>query len=425
MSIIEKAEEGRRGPKKVKRAEKACCALSGPLRPSQALSGLLVGGVNSPVRAFRRVGASPVILRSGRGAWVTDTHGRRSLDFIMGWGALILGHNHPQVLTAIQKQLSQGTLLGLTTELEGQLAQAICEAIPSIERIRFTPSGTEACMTAIRLARAWTRRTKILTFEGCYHGHSDVLLGQDAGVPSSLAQEQLEAPYNNIEALEDIMKRRGSELAGVIVEPVAANMGVVVPDRGWLTRLRALTTTHGIVLIFDEIVTGFRLRDGGIQETMGVKPELTTLGKIIGGGFPVGAVGGQAAIMDQLAPSGAVYHAGTFAGHPVTMAAGLATLKMLRQRQPYERLEAMGDQLASGLREGAQRQGIAVHVNQIGSMLTVFFANTKQFAAFANGLRAQRVMIPPSPYETWFLSAVHTASQIEQVVDRARRLYAA
>ncbi len=387
---------------------------------------LLIGGVNSPVRAFRRVGGSPLVLRSGRGAWVTDVNGRRYLDLIMGWGSLILGHHHAQVLNAVRRQLSRGTLLGLTTELEGQLAQGIGEGMPSIERVRFTPSGTEACMTAIRLSRAWTKRTKVLTFEGCYHGHSDGLLAKSAGVPSSVAQETIVIPYNDVAALEEAMARFGDEIACAILEPVAANMGVVVPDPAFLQRLRAATTTQGIILIVDEVVTGFRLRYGGDQKAFGIAPDLTVLGKIIGGGFPIGAVGGRADIMEQLAPEGAVYHAGTFAGHPVTMAAGLATLKVLGQQNPYERLEAMGDQLASGLRTAARQHGVAVQVNQIGSMLTVFFhaSPAKQFAAFANGLRRSGILIPPSPFETWFLSTAHTAAQVEHIVEAARKAYA-
>ena len=405
----------------------------------------LVGGVNSPVRAFRRVGADPVVLRSGRGAWVTDARGRRFLDCIMGWGSLILGHNHPPVLRAIQRQLSRGTVLGLTTARERQLAETLCDAMPSIERVRFTPSGTEACMVAIRLARAWTTRTKVLTFEGCYHGHSDGLLvkrgsglatvglSSSAGVPSSVAHETIVVPYNDPAALEDAVTRFQEDIACAIVEPVAANMGVVVPDRVWLKRLRALATAHGIVLIFDETVTGFRLRYGGIQETVGVKPDLTTLGKIIGGGLPIGAVGGRADLMEQLAPNGPVYHAGTFAGHPLAMAAGVATLGVLRRQAPYERLEALGGRLAAGLRDAAKQARSALQVNQIGSMLTLFFsecpvrrfadaqaADTQRFAALANALRRRGVLIPPSPFEAWFLSARHTAAHVDRITAMAQ-----
>jgi glutamate-1-semialdehyde 2,1-aminomutase len=395
---------------------------------------VLVGGVNSPVRAFRRVGADPVVLRSGRGAWVTDAQGRRFLDLIMGWGALILGHNHPEVLRAIRQQLSRGTVLGLTTPLETQLAEAICDAIPSIERVRFTPSGTEACMVAVRVARAWTKRTKVLAFEGCYHGHSDALLPSSAGVPSCVAQETIVVPYNDPDALKETVTRFREEIACAIVEPVAANMGVVVPDGAFLKRLRALATAHGIVLIVDETVTGFRLRYGGIQETLGARPDLTTLGKIIGGGLPIGAVGGRADLMEQLAPNGPVYHAGTFAGHPMAMAAGLATLRLLRREAPYERLEALGTCLADGLRQAAKQARVAVQVNQIGSMLTLFFseepvrrftdaqqADAERFAAWANALRAHGVLVPPSPFEAWFLSTRHTAAHVDRITAIAER----
>ncbi len=402
----------------------------------------LVGGVNSPVRTFRAVGAQPVWLTQGRGAEVTDVHDARFLDLIMGWGALILGHRHPAVMRAVRAQLNRSTLLGLTSPVEMALAQAISEAIPSIEQVRFMPSGTEACMTAIRLARGATNRSKVLTFEGCYHGHSDGLLAKrgsglatlglakSAGVPEAIVSETVVVPYHDLEALELAVREFGPQLACAIVEPIAANMGVVVPDRAFLQRLRSLADRAGFVLIFDEVVTGFRAAYGGAQTLLGIRPDLTILGKIIGGGFPIGAVGGPRRLMQCLAPEGPVYHAGTFAGHPVSMAAGLATLQELKRRQPYHILDAMGRQVAEGIRAGAKQAGHQVQVNQYGSMLTVFFsgapvqrfsdvqqADTARFRQLANALREQGILIPPSPFEAMFLSTAHQGRALTRIMD--------
>jgi len=405
----------------------------------------LVGGVNSPVRAFRAVGQPPVVLTEGRGALLRDVDGRRYLDFIMGWGAAILGHAHADVVHAVRRQVGRGAHVGLTHEAEARLAQAISDAIPSIEQVRFTASGTEACMTAIRVARGATGRSKVLTFEGCYHGHSDGLLvkrgsglatlglASSAGVPEPIAQQTLVAPYNDPAALEDIFNTFGGQIACVILEPVAANMGVVVPERKFLERVRELATRHGAILIFDEVVTGFRTAYGGLQRALEITPDLTVLGKIIGGGFPIGAVGGSRALMSKLAPEGPVYHAGTFAGHPVAMVAGCATLEALRREDPYKRLERMGRELADGLAQAAARAGVPVQVNRLGSMLTVFFnrapvrrfdearqADLQAFAGFANELRRQGVLIPPSQFETLFLSTAHTDAMLAKTLRAAR-----
>jgi len=405
---------------------------------------VLVGGVNSPVRAFRAVGGEPLHASRGRGAVLTDARGRRFVDLIMGWGALILGHSHPQVVAAVRGQLSRGSHFGLTHAGEVALADAIARAMPSVEQVRFTASGTEACMSAIRLARGATGRCTILTFEGCYHGHSDGLLvkrgsglatlglAASAGVPEPIAAQTLIAPYGDVDALEQAFRDHGPQLACAILEPVAANTGVIVPQRHFLKRLRELTSRHGALLIFDEVVTGFRLGLGGAQGLLRVRPDLTVLGKVIGGGLPIGAFGGPRALMRELAPEGRVYHAGTFAGHPLSMAAGLATLRLLRRAQPYSRLEACGSRLAEGLRAAAQEWQVPLQVPQIGSMLTVFFAASPvasfadtqradrgRFAAFANGLRAAGVLIPPSQFEAMFLSVAHTERVIDRIIEQS------
>jgi len=398
----------------------------------------LVGGVNSPVRSFGKVGGEPVIAKQGKGAYLVDASGRRYIDLIMGWGALILGHAHPTVLRAIRHQVATGTSLGLTHQTEVELAKAITEAFPSIDQVRFMTSGTEACMLAIRLARACTGRSKILTFEGCYHGHSDgLLVSHRTGVPEALAQETITVPYNDVEALDERFRRFGDSIACAIVEPVAANMGVIVPELTFLRRLRDLTTRHKALLVFDEVVTGFRVAYGGAQTLFRLTPDVTVLGKIIGGGLPVGAVGGPRHLMEGLAPEGPVYHAGTFAGHPVAMAAGLATLTVLKQEPPYERLESLGARLATGLLEAAERARVAIQVNRLGSMATVFFnaqpvtqfasvqqTQTRQFASVANHLRKAGVLIPPSPFEAMFLSAAHTQDMIDRMIEVAADAFA-
>jgi glutamate-1-semialdehyde 2,1-aminomutase len=394
----------------------------------------LVGGVNSPVRAFRQVGGEPMIVRSASGAEVADAAGRRYLDFISGWGALILGHNPPAVTPQLRKAVSRGTIFGLTSPEEAQLAEAIARSTPSVERVRFTASGTEACMTAVKLARAHTRRSKILAFEGGYHGHADSLMGSaSAGVTQAAAADLIRVSYNDAAGFAHVLQQHGDRIACAIVEPVAANMGVVAPQPGFLQALREQTTRYNTLLIFDEVVTGFRLGYGGAQNRFNVRPDLTVFGKIIGGGLPIGAVAGPAALMSKLAPEGPVYHGGTFAGHPLAMAAGLATLRALESQAPYERLDALASRLAEGLTGLGQKLGIPLTVNRAGSMITPFFtdqpvrnfkdaarADRELFARWANGLRRERVLVPPSPTEALFLTAAHTAAHIDRVLAASR-----
>jgi len=398
----------------------------------------LVGGVNSPVRAFRHVDATPLILRQAKGVTVVSDRGERLTDYLLGWGPLILGHNHPVVTRALTRAMRQGVLFGLTHPAEVELARLIVDAVPSVEQVRFTVSGTEACLTAIKLARAHTGRTKILMFEGCYHGHSEsVIAHHSAGIPGVLAESTIAIPYNDLSALETAMDRSGQGLAAVIIEPIAANMGVVLPQARFLKRLRELTAEQGTVLIFDEVVTGFRVGSGGAQGVFGIRPDLTTFGKIIGGGLPIGAVGGRRALMQRLAPVGDVYHGGTFAGHPLSMAAGIATLKELRAHPPYAALERLAQRLTDGLVRFARQSGVPIQVNRFGSMLTVFFSlapvrdvaqaktsRREQFARWANGLRQRGVLVPPSPFETLFLSTAHTERHIDQFVDASRAVFA-
>ena len=390
----------------------------------------LVGGVNSPVRAFRQVGGEPLVLVRARGAEVVDASGRRFLDFIMGWGALILGHSHPAILRALRSGIRRGVMMGLTHPDEIELARLIAEAVPSVEQVRFTTSGTEACMTAVRLARAHTGRTKVLMFDGCYHGHGESLMARkSAGIPTLTEQETLTIPFNDPEAFERAIAQHRTDMACVIVEPVAANMGVVVPERGYLARLRELTRQHGIVLIFDEVVTGFRLGLGGAQGVFGVTPDLTTFGKIICGGLPVGALGGPRRLMQRLAPEGDVYHGGTFAGHPLSMAAGIALLNELKTNPPYERLEQRSQHLVGGLSEAASRLGVPIHINRMGSMFTLFFSETPvrdfsqakgsrrdRFAQWANALRHRGILVPPAPFEALFLSTAHTEAHVDRFI---------
>lgn len=398
---------------------------------------VLVGGVNSPVRTFSQTGGLPLILKRSHGASVTAVNGKSYVDFIMGWGAVILGHNPPNVIQAIRKGLGSGVLMGLTHPAEIELAGLIVEAVPSVEQVRFTVSGTEACLTAVRLARGITRRSKILTFDGGYHGHSESMMAhKGAGSTAAIDGQVLRAPYNDAEAVSRLLRQFGRETACVIVEPVAANMGVIPAKPGFLSQLREITRSHGILLIFDEVVTGFRIGLGGAQEQFRVKPDLSTFGKIIGGGLPVGAVGGPRELMRYLAPEGPVFHGGTFSGHPLVMAAGVAALRALRAKAPYARLERNGAQLEAGLREGAEEAGVPIWINRVGSMLTVFFcdqpiwnqaqAKASRVAAFgiwAESLRAQGILIPPSAYEAIFLSIAHSQAQISRFVRAARSAF--
>lgn len=397
----------------------------------------LVGGVNSPVRAFRHVGAQPLLLVQANGSTVTDRDGRSFIDFIMGWGTSLLGHNPPAVLRALRARMSRGVLLGLTHDGEHELASRIVRAVPSVEQVRFTVSGSEACLIAVRLARAQTQRDKIVLFEGCYHGHGDsVIVGHTAGLPSSRASEVLTVPFNDVPRLEEVLRREGERIACVLIEPVAANMGVVLPAAGFLQRVRELTRQYGIVLIFDEVVTGFRLERGGAQGYFHVTPDLTTFGKIIGGGLPIGAVAGPARLMSQLAPEGPVYHAGTFAGHPLSMAAGCAVLDELQAKPPYARLQQRVECLREGLERAAARAGVAVRINAIASMATVFFSSSSvenaaqaqatdraRFAAWATALRVAGILVPPSPFEAMFVSTAHRQEAIERFISAAARSF--
>jgi len=393
----------------------------------------LAGGVNSPVRAFKQTKDEQIFLISERAAEVVAVNGKRYTDFIMGWGALIHGHRHPAIMRALHLALKDVMMPGLTHPAEVALAKRIIESVPSVEQVRFTVSGSEACMNAVRIARAFTKRSKILIFEGCYHGHADSLMaGQTSGIPEELAQQVVRVPYNNIEAFDEVIAEEGMSIACVIVEPVAANMGVVLPAKGFLEHLRNETRRQGILLIFDEVVTGFRLSAGGAQKHFGIRADLTTFGKIIGGGLPVGAFGGSCKLMSLLTPEGSVFHGGTFAGHPLSMLTGFESLKMLKSTSIYHRVEKLSAQLSEGLRRCAQRAGIQVQVNQIASMLTVFFtdkpirnwhdaANTdmNQFAIWARSLREQGILIPPSPFEACFISTVHIKADINKFLKAA------
>ncbi len=399
----------------------------------------LVGGVNSPVRAFGAVGGTPRFIASAKGAHVTDVDGNKYIDFIGSWGPMILGHNPPLVIDAVKKAITDGTSFGAPSSGEVELAKMVKDAFPSIDKVRFTTSGTEATMAAIRLARAATKRVRIVKFEGGYHGHSDGLLvaagsgattfgvPSSAGVPDFLAKNTWVLPYNDEEGLENLFMRQGINVACVIVEPVAGNMGVVVPDKSFIDTLVTLCKKHGSLLIFDEVMTGFRLAWGGAQELFGHAPDLTCLGKIIGGGFPVGAFGGRKDVIEKLAPLGPVYQAGTLSGNPVAMAAGVATLSELKSRNPYEALEKATQDLCDSIRESARKANVLVQVNECGSMFTVFFtarkvdnyfsatqADTKKYAAFFHALLERGVSLPPSQFEAAFVSTAHTPAVMEE-----------
>jgi len=406
------------------------------------------GGVNSPVRAFRAVGGQPRFIRRGFGARVEDVDGNVYIDYVCSWGPLILGHAHPAVVAAVKAAAESGTSFGAPTEAEVELARLVCQLFPSVELVRFVNSGTEATMSAIRVARAYTGRPKILKFDGCYHGHADSLLVKagsgvltfnapdSAGVTAAAAGETLSAPYNDLATVERIFEAHGREIAAVIVEPVAGNMGVVPPKPGFLEGLRRLTAEAGALLVFDEVITGFRLAPGGAQELYGITPDLTCLGKILGGGLPVGAYGGRREIMSLVAPLGPVYQAGTLSGNPLAMAAGLATLRTLLEPGSYERLETVSHRLAEGLAEAAREAGVPVRVNRVGSMLTVFFtgdevtdyegarrADTARFARFFHGMLGRGVLLPPSQFEALFVSLAHAEAEVEFTVQAARQVF--
>ena len=406
---------------------------------------VIPGGVNSPVRAFRAVGGEPFFVESARGARLQAADGRAFIDYVLSWGPLILGHAHPVVLGAIEEALGKGTTYGAPTRRETTLAELIRGALPSVEQVRLTSSGTEAAMAAVRLARAFTGRSAVVKFTGCYHGHSDGLLVKagsgaatfgvpdSAGVPPAFARETVPLPFNDLEAVEALMRSRGAEIACVIVEPVAGNMGVVPPRDGFLERLRALTRAHGALLVFDEVITGFRLSYGGAQGVFGVAPDLTVLGKIIGGGLPLAAFGGRRELMGLLAPEGPVYQAGTLSGNPLAVAAGIATLSILSGGGIYPALEEKARRLAEGLGEACRGAGVPCAVSRAASMLTLCFrdgavtdwesarrADQDRYARFFHAMLDRGVYLPPSQFEAMFLSAAHTDREIDRTLAAAR-----
>jgi glutamate-1-semialdehyde 2,1-aminomutase len=416
---------------------------------------LIPGGVNSPARAFGGVGGQPIFIARGEGAYLLDVDGNRYLDYCGSWGPLILGHAHPRVVAAVTEAMANGASFGAPTELETRLAELITRLMPSIEMVRMVSSGTEAAMSAIRLARGYTGRDVIIKFAGCYHGHVDSLLvsaGSSAttlgvptspGVPKGCTQDTLVLRYNDVAGLEDAFKATGDKIAGVILEPVVGNMGLVTPTKDFLSALRRLTHHHGALLIYDEVMTGFRLALGGAQQLQNVKPDLTVLGKIVGGGLPVGAYGGRADIMKKIMPAGPVFQAGTLSGNPLAMAAGLATLEELRDRPPYAHLEKLGALLEAGLSplspwgRGAGGEGFAFRVQRVGSMWTLFFnpepvvdydsakkSDAARFGRFFWAMMDRGIYLPCSQFEAAFLMAVHTEEQVRQTIAAAKEALA-
>jgi glutamate-1-semialdehyde 2,1-aminomutase len=411
---------------------------------------VIPGGVNSPVRAFRAVGGDPPFIVRGEGARLFDADGNEYIDYVGSWGPMILGHAEPSVLEAVTQAARGSASFGASTPSEIDLAEAVIGAFPSIEKIRFVSSGTEATMSAIRLARAYTKRKRIIKFEGCYHGHADFLLVKagsgvvtlgipgSAGVPEEAAQFTMALPYNNEEAVEQAFAKFKGEIACVIVEPVVGNMGCVPPHKGYLERLREITRREGALLIFDEVMTGFRVSFGGAQQLYGIKPDLTTLGKVIGGGLPVGAYGGPAEIMNMVAPLGPVYQAGTLSGNPLAMAAGLTTICSLRDNaELYERMDALAGELVKGVTTAAKEAGVKVTANRVGSMFTWFFADgpitdwdsaakadTAAFGRFFRAMLEAGVWLPPSQFEAAFLGAAHTKEDVQETIAAAREAFA-
>jgi glutamate-1-semialdehyde 2,1-aminomutase len=406
---------------------------------------ILVGGVNSPVRAFRAVGGTPLIIDRASGSRLWDVDGREYIDYVCSWGALILGHAHPDIVAAIADQARRGTSYGMTSPLEIELGDRITHAIPSVERIRFVSSGTEATMSAVRAARAFSKRDLILKFEGGYHGHADSFLSEagsgfatlgissSPGVPEALARLTLNAPYNDAAAVERVFAQHAGKIAAIIVEPIAANMGVVPPVPGFLEALRAISQRDGALLIFDEVITGFRVAYGGAQSAFDIHPDITVLGKIIGGGLPVAAYGGRREIMDQIAPLGPVYQAGTLSGNPLAMRAGIATLLLLAAPAFYKSLRDKARRLTEGLRSALQESGVPGEVNAAGSLLTLFFSgepvrdytgakksNTARFARFFTEMLSRGILLPPSQFEALFVSAAHTDDDIDRTLSAAR-----
>jgi glutamate-1-semialdehyde 2,1-aminomutase len=409
---------------------------------------LIPGGVNSPVRAFRSVGGQPRFIQRAKGARLYDVDGNAYIDYVLSWGPMILGHAAPPVISAIKKAAGQGTSYGAPTALEVELAREIRAAVPSMEQIRLVSSGTEAVMSAIRVARGFTKRDGIVKFEGCYHGHGDYLLAKagsgmmtlgipdSLGVPADFAKHTFTAPYNDIRTVQRILRERGKEIACVIVEPIAGNMGVVPPAADFLAALRQLTLDTDSLLIFDEVISGFRVHYGGAQALYGITPDLTVLGKIIGGGLPVGAYGGRKEIMEMIAPAGPVYQAGTLSGNPLAVTAGLATLKQLRAKQLYKKLEERSAALAKGLGKEAKQAGIPLVQHRVGSMMTSFFtsepvvdwnsakrSDTKRYGQFFHRMLEQGVYLAPSQFEAAFLSTAHTSADVERTIKAARAAF--
>ena len=405
---------------------------------------VIPGGVNSPVRAGRAVGIDPPFIQRADGCFLWDVEGKRYIDYVGSWGPMILGHRPPEVIQAINDALENGTSYGAPTELEVFLATMIVETVPSVEMVRMVNSGTEATMSAIRLARGFTGRDIIIKFDGCYHGHSDSCLVNagsgvatfcipgSPGIPADLARLTISLPYNSLEAVELAVERYGDKIAAIIVEPIAGNMGVVLPGEDFLDGLRRITGEHGILLIFDEVITGFRVSPGGAQELYGVMPDLTCLGKIIGGGLPVGAYGGRRDIMSRIAPDGDVYQAGTLSGNPLAMAAGMAMLMILKNREIYAKLEEKSKLLFSGIKEAADRAGVDIVINRIGSMGSIFFTSnpvvdfdavkktdSSRYPSFYREMLAQKVYLAPSPFEAMFISLAHNGEALKKTVDAA------
>jgi glutamate-1-semialdehyde 2,1-aminomutase len=407
---------------------------------------VIPGGVNSPVRAFRAVGGTPRFIARGEGAYVEDVDGRRYVDYVQSWGALLFGHARPEIVDAAMEAARRGTSFGAPTEAEVLLAEWIAEAVPSIEMVRLVSSGTEAAMSAIRLARAAAGRPKVLKFEGCYHGHADALLSRagsgvatlgipgSPGVTEGAARDTIVVPFNDLEAVANTFEAAPGEIACVIVEPVPANMGVVAPAAGFLEGLRAACDRSGALLVFDEVITGFRLGPGGAQELFGVPPDLTILGKVVGGGFPLAAFGGRRDLMSRLAPEGPVYQAGTLSGNPVAVAAGLEALRLAERELPYPRLTAAAEALEGGLTETFVQAGIPATVSRVGSLFSLFFAadapgnfdqakaaDHERYARFFQAMLEEGIYLPPSGYEAWFLSAAHAEEELERTLEAARR----
>ncbi len=405
---------------------------------------LMPGGVNSPVRAFRAVGGNPLFIARAKGSKIYDVDGNEFIDYVLSWGPMILGHSHPQVVKALKKAIENGTSYGAPTPLEIELATLIKKAYPSIEKVRMVNSGTEATMSAIRLARAFTKRNKVIKFEGCYHGHADGLLvraGSGAttfgipdspGVPEDYARNTITLPFNNIEALRNVVERDWRDIACVILEPIVGNIGCVLPREGFLEGLREVTEKFGIVLIFDEVMTGFRVSYGGAQAYYGIRPDLTCLGKVIGGGLPVGAYGGRKEIMSMVAPEGPVYQAGTLSGNPLAMTAGIVTLKILSKKSVYKTLEKRASQLEEGLKDAVKKAGISARFYRAGTMFCTYFtdrevydyetakaSDTERFAKFFRGMLEKGIYLAPSQFEAGFLSIAHSEKDIEKTIKSA------